>query len=143
MKCNENNNCVSLGCGFGSIIISIILAVAFAILYNLSLIPITLNFIIVAIVTTVITLAILLATIVLANVLKDCENPFKECLCENGSCVLAGVVGTFLATTAALVVGVTEVTVASTIIVGLSMLFFVFMVIQIFKLINCVIEKSC
>lgn len=136
-KKNEKVTCQILGIIFG-----IIIGVATGILFSLDLIPLTLNFIIIALIMSVISLAIILGSLFTANITEEC-NAFNRCICKFAQFGLVGSIGTLLSTTIALTIGVTISSLIAAIFVGLSALFFVIMIIAITFLLDCLIKKTC
>lgn len=132
--------------GFGScllgVILGVIAATAVGILFSFGLIPITLNFIIIALVTSVVSLGVLLGTLYAVKINNgyDCAT---KCVCSSGKCILLGSIGTFLATTLALTVGVATATIAAIIFVTLAAFFFVVMLVSVVSLISCLIKETC
>ena len=124
------------------LILGIVAGIGVGILFALGLIPITINFIIIALIMSTITLAILLGVLFTANILRGC-NSFYKCVCKLARFVLTGAIGTLLATTIALIIGVATITPAAIIFVALSALFFVIMIVSIVSLISCIIKQTC
>ena len=141
------DNCGCQKCGLSSydfigVLFGIIAGIGVGILFSLNLIPITLNFITIAIIMSVVSVAILLGTLFTANITKG-SGSFYRCICKYGKLLLTGAIGTFLATTISLIIGVTVVTTVATVFVALSALFFVIMIIAIVSLISCIIKQTC
>lgn len=132
MECNRK--CKTFIDGFIALIISILVGVGVAVLYNLSLIPTVLNLILVGLITSGVLLVALLVITFLAYILKECSGLGCRVV-SSIKWLLAGATGTFLATTATIVLGVTTVRLAATILVGLSALFFILMIIELVTLI--------
>ena len=141
----ENCGCRKNGltvCAFVGIILSLIAGVAVGILFSFGLIPITLNFITIALIMSVISLAVLIFSLYTANLAKG-NNAFYRCICKFAKLLLAGSIGTFLATTISAIIGVTVITIVATIFVALSAFFFVLMITALIWLILCIIEHTC
>ena len=141
----ENCGCKKSGlttCEFIGVILSLIAGVEVGILFSFGLIPITLNFITIAIIMSVIALAILLGSLFTANIIKG-NNAFYKCTCRFAKLLLAGSIGTFLATTISAIIGVTVTTIVATIFVALSAFFFVLMITALICLISCIIKQTC
>lgn len=130
-------NCEVIG-----IVLAIIVGIAAGIIYFQGIIPLPVNFILIGIILSVISLAILLGSLFSANVIEGC-NGFKKCICKYGKFLLAGSIGTFLATTIAAIIGVTTVTILSTIFIAISAFFFVIIIVSLVCLINCIIKHTC
>lgn len=138
-ECKQNS---SFGCSIFSFIISIVIGVIFGVLFSLGLIPVTLNFIKIALVMSAIAMAILLVSLFASNYIRGC-NGFDKCVCSVGKCLLIGAIGTFLSATAAATAGLIISSIVSAIFVGLTMIFFIFMIIAIISTFYCVIKRTC
>lgn len=125
-----------------AVIISILIGIVVGILFSLALIPETLIFIIVALVFSVVSLAILLGSLGVANVTRE-RNAFSKCVCTTGKCILVGSIGTLLASTIALTIGIGTATIASIIFVGLTAFFFIWTIISVFYMVWCAIKRTC
>ena len=66
-----------------------------------------------------------------------------RCICGNGNCLLAGIIGTIILGIIALAVGVATATIATAIIVGLFGLFATLFIIALIILVMCIIEANC
>lgn len=66
-----------------------------------------------------------------------------RCICGNGTCLLAGIIGTIILGIIALAVGVAEATTATAIIVGIFGLFAALFIISLVVLVLCIIEANC
>ena len=129
-------------CEIIGIILGIIVGVAVGILFSAELIPITVNFIQIALVMSVVVLGILLVALFSANAMKG-YNSFYKCICKFSKFVLTGSIGTLLSTTIAATLGVTVISIISTIFVALSAFFFVLMIVSVVCLISCIINETC
>lgn len=132
----------SIGCDISSFIISIIVGIIVGVVFSLGLIPSTITLLIIAIATSAVALGVLVATLIAANNENGC-NRISRCICSNGKCVLIGIIGTFLATAIALIIGVAAVTTVAAVFVGIAALFFVFLIINLFSMLFCIINENC
>ena len=130
------NNCIVIG-----IILALIIGVGAGIVYFLGLIPMTLNFIIVALILSVVALGILLGTLITANIIEG-YNSFRKCVYKFSRFVLVGSIGTLLATTIAVTVGVVEISIISTILVAISSFFFILLIVALICLLSCIIKYT-
>lgn len=139
MECNRK--CKTFIEGFIALIISILVGIGVAVLYNLSLIPTVLNLILVGLILSGAILVALLVITFLAYILKKCSG--LGCKVTSAmKWLLTGATGTFLSTTAAIILGVATVRLAATILVGLSALFFILMIIELVTVIVFTLEKE-
>ena len=141
MECCDNRNDCEI-CKSTSVILGIIVGVAVGILFSVGLIPLIINFLNIALVASAVGIGILLVALVFANNIKG-GNAFWECACKFSKLLLAGSIGTLRASTITLIIGVAEITILSSIFVGISAFFFILMIVSIICLINCVIKRLC
>ncbi len=129
-------------CEIIGIVISIIVAIAVGILFSAGLIPVALNLITISLIMSVVSLGILLFSLYTANIIRG-YNGFYKCVCNFARFVLTGSIGTFLATTISLTIGLAEITIASTIFVAISSFFLVLMIVALICLLSCFINETC
>lgn len=139
MECNKNCNFLY---GIIGIIIGIVAGVAVGIVYSLGLIPITINLIIIALAFSIVALGILLATLIVPCCSRECIKK-EKCVCSIGKILVIGIIGTFLASTISLTIGVATVSTVAAIFVGLTAFFFVVTIILITWLFICLIKNNC
>lgn len=71
------------------------------------------------------------------------DDDTEECICENGLCLLAGIIGTIiLAVSILAVIGIASV-VALAVLFGLGGLFFTLMLVSLVRIIICTILSEC
>ncbi len=134
----QSNNC---GCNIFAVIVSIIIGLITGFVFSIGLIPGAILFIIIALVFSVFSVGTVLFSAFVANVGKY-TNSFYKCVCSYGKCVLIGAIGTFISTTVTITIGIL-IPILSAILVGISTVFFVFLVINVFSMIYCIIKNSC
>ncbi len=126
--CNRDCDCV-LG-----VIISLFLGVIIGVLFYFSLIPT---------ITPALWIAFGLAALALVLIVGISLFGTPKCVCRNGKCLLAGIIGTLITTTISLAVTLTATSVIYAIIVGLTGFFFSLLIISFASLINCLVEAQC
>lgn len=141
----ENCECEKIDCKNTcviEVIISIVLGVLFGILYSTGVVGSTLNFIKIALAMSGISMAILGGSLFTANLLKRC-NIFEKCICRLNKCLVVSTIGTVLAATATATIGIVYTSVFSIIAAALTMFFFIWMIVSISSLFNCLIKGTC
>lgn len=126
--CNRDCDCV-LG-----VIISLFLGVIIGVLFYFSLIPT---------ITTALWIAFGLAALALVLIVGISIFGTPKCVCGNGKCLLAGIIGTLVTATISLSLTLTATSVIYAIIVGLTGFFFSLLLISFIYLISCLIEAHC
>jgi len=133
-------------CGFGigdciALILSIAVAIVVGIFFAGGSIPGIVTFITIALITSAV-IAFLLVILTILRSVSIKEN--SRCICCNATALLVGTFGTFIASVAAITSGIAVGSIASAVFVGLSALFFIFMIFKIFTWIRCAfLEKCC
>lgn len=141
----ENCECEKIDCKNTcviEVIISIVLGVLFGILYSTGVVGSTLNFIKIALAMSGISMVILGGSLFTANLLKRC-NIFEKCICRLNKCLVVSTIGTVLAATATATIGIVYTSVFSIIAAALAMFFFIWMIVSISSLFNCLIKGTC
>lgn len=67
----------------------------------------------------------------------------KECLCENGICLIIFSIGTVIASTIALALTIVTASVPIAILLGVGTFFLVGAILSILKILLCLVEASC
>jgi len=133
----SNKNCGFTACGCVGLIISIVFGALIAVLYSFGLIP---NLIIAAWIAfglAVLTLIFLVSGVFLAAV--SSSRALRKCLYRNATCLLAGIIGTIIATIAVLLIDIIPATIAVLIVVSIAAFFFALMIIGLIALIQCIV----
>ena len=129
-------------CEVIGIFLAIIAGASIGVLFSTGLITVTIGFIIIALVASAIAILILLGVLFTANIIKG-NNSFYRCVCKFAKVVLAGSIGTLLASIVVIIVGLVGTAIVSVIFVALVAFFFVLMITAIICLFSCIIEQTC
>lgn len=140
-KCDCEENC-GIGCNFFGVLTSIIVAVVFGIFFSMGLIVSIINYIRISLILSVIALAMLFSVLLTGILIRD-YNPLTKCICKIGKCLFFGAIGTLIVSTIAAIIDLTTVSLITILTVALSVFFFVFMIIGIISLVNCLLNKGC
>lgn len=126
--CKKNNTCLV------SVALSIILAIAAALAFFAGVLP--------GIIALVVASLILAAVATLVIVLVK-EYRQDWCLCDNGVCLVVGIVGTLLFGTIALAVTLTVGAILSAILIALVGFFAALTLTNLIALLICVSKNNC
>ncbi len=128
-----NNDCWCLLATVAGIFIGVILGLV----YFFGLIP--------AVLTSVNALIVLAAVFLVVLILIGATAGTKvaRCVCGNGNCLLAGIVGTIVVGLIATAVNLATITIANAVIIGLFGLFATLFIIAAVVFAKCIIETNC
>lgn len=129
--CNRDCGCLL------SVVISVFIGIIIGVLFFFAFIPA---------ITTVVWIAFGIAVFALALLLTISAfggPKAGKCVCANGGCLLAGIIGTIITAIAALAITLTTGVVLIAILIGLGGFFFSLLLISLIGFIDCLIDVNC
>ncbi|WP_294378398.1 hypothetical protein [uncultured Clostridium sp.] len=124
------------------ILISIVIGIIAGIVFTNGLLVSVTTFAIIALIATAVISVIFTLLILGAKAFGKCTG-FERCICKNGGCLLASIIGTLLSGTAILIIEISTASIVSILSVGFAAFFFVWMILSIISLIGCLIRDIC
>jgi len=138
MRCD---GCSFNACSCLGIIISVVFGAIVGVLFAFGFIPFIETAAWIALGLGVFSLIVLIAASFLAGI--TAPNPLSSCLCGNAACLLAGIIGTIIASIIALSIVLDPAFISVIALVAIGALFFALMIVGLISLICCIASRAC
>lgn len=128
-------------CGIVGVLIALAFGALVGVLFAFEFIPNIVTVAWIAFGLSAFALVFLAGSLIIAGV--SGRSALSKCLCENTTCLLVGIIGTLIASIAALAIELVTIFASVAALVAIGAFFFAYMIVGLISFFTCISDKLC